>query len=266
MNIYRKTNSTLEEKETSVQSVRRAADILECLSDGFNSVTEIATKCDLHKSTVNRLLKALGESRLVIRNPFTRQYYPGYRFVKFSLAPVTIHEFLIDKASDEMLRLSQLTGETIDLRIKIGLKNIGLCLVQSKYDQITIGDSLRIRPVNPGVDGRVLLSQLDDTELSQVLDHIHMETVLKHENIETEKIMDEINYIRQRGYAVAHDELIRGVTCICAPVTNYIVPTALSVVGPEARMKPGIQSFIDKLLVSSTHISRSISEYNHKIL
>jgi len=265
MNTKKKKNSLIVEKGSSVQSVHRAADILDCISNGINSVSEIAEKCSLHKSTVHRLLKALGESKMVIQNPHTRRYYPGYKFVNLSLMPVTIHEYLIDKASEEMLHLSQLTNETIDLRINIGLKNIGLCLVQSKYDQITIGDSLRIRPIHLGVDGRVLLSQLDDITLSSVLEHVRMEKAKKYENINTNDLMDEIRIIRQQGYAVVHDELIKGVTCICAPVHNYVTPAALSIVGPEMRIKPNIKSHIEKLLFSSNLISKDISEYNKEI-
>lgn len=264
-NNKKKGGSLIAEKGSSVQSVRRAADILECISDGQNSVTQIAAKCNLHKSTVHRLLKALGEARLVIQNPHTRQYYPGYRFVRLSLKPVTIHEFLVDKASEEMLRLSQITGETVDLRINPGLKNIGLYLVQSKYDQITVGDSLRIRPISLGVDGRVLLSQLDDIALSSVLEHVCMEKARNHEKINVNDLLDEIHVIRRQGYGIVHDELIRGVTCVCAPVKNYIIPAALSIVGPKMRMKPKIQSFIDKLLASSNLISRNIAENNTKI-
>ena len=265
MNTKKKGNKLIAEKEFSVQSIHRAADILDCISNGISSVSEIAVKCSLHKSTVHRLLKALGESSMVIQNPYTRRYYPGYRFVKLSLTAVTIHEFLIDKASEEMLHLSQLTNETIDLRVNMGLKNIGLCMVQSKYDQITIGDSLRIRPIHLGIDGRVLLSQLDDITLSSVLEHVRMEKAIKHETIDINDLLDEIRIIRQQGYAIIHDELIRGVTCICAPVHNYITPAVLSIVGPELRIKPKIQNHIDKLLISSNLISKEISEYGKKI-
>jgi IclR family KDG regulon transcriptional repressor len=256
----------LTDKETSVQSVRRAADILKCVSDGVNSVTEIAAKCNLHKSTVHRLLKALGESDLVIQNPVTHQYYPGYQFVKISLTPATTHEFLVDCAIEEMQRLSEITGETIDLRIKLGLKNIGLDLVQSKNDLIVVGDSLRNRPVNIGVDGRVLLSQLSDEELSLVLGYMQLEPVTKRESIDIDDLMAEINLIRQQGYATSSNELIMGVTCICAPIKNYILPAVLIIVGPEIRMKPKIKDLTKDLLVSSARISKSISVYQNKIL
>jgi DNA-binding IclR family transcriptional regulator len=55
------------QKENGVQSIRRAAEILNCISSGTNSVTDIANKCNLSKSTVHRLLKALAEPELLMQ-------------------------------------------------------------------------------------------------------------------------------------------------------------------------------------------------------
>jgi DNA-binding IclR family transcriptional regulator len=250
-----------DKKVIAVQSIHRAADILRCISDGINSVTEIAANCNLHKSTVHRLLKALGESDLVIQNPISHQYFLGYLFVKLTLTPATSHEYLIDCAREEMQRLSQLTGETVDLRIKLGLKNIGLDLIQSKNDLVVIGDSLRVRPINIGVDGMVLLSQLRDEELWVVFGNMQLEPVTKRENIDTEDIMPKIKLIRQQGYALISNELIMGVTCICAPIKNYLLPAVLILVGPEIRMKPKIKNLTKELLICAARVSENVSEF-----
>jgi len=251
----------LPKKETPVQSVHRAADVLICVSNGINSVTEIAGKCHLHKSTVHRLLKALAGADLVIQNPITHQYYPGYQFIKISLTPAITHEFLIDCAGEEMQRLSVATGETIDLRIQLGLKNIGLDLIQSKNDLIVVGDAMRSRPINVGIDGRVLLSQLSDEELSLLLRYTQQET---ESGIETADIIAEIDLIRRQGYAIASNQLIMGVTCICAPVRNYIVPAILTVVGPEIRIKPQIEHYTRELLNSAARISKRVADFHKR--
>jgi DNA-binding IclR family transcriptional regulator len=251
-------------KETTVQSIRRAADVLKCVSNGTNSVTEIADKCNLHKSTVHRLLKALAEADLVIQIPVTHQYYPGYQFVKISIKPAITHEFLVDCAIEEMRHLSSVTGETIDLRIKLGLKNVGLDLVQSKNDLIVVGDDLRSRPINIGVDGRVLLSQLDDEEVASVLKYLPPETATHPGNTASADLMSEINLIRRRGYAIISNELIMGVTCICAPITNYILPAVIIIVGPEIRIKPQIEYFTGELLASSARVSKRVADFQKK--
>jgi len=160
-----------------------------------------------------------------------------------------------------MQRLSVVTGETIDLRIQLGLKNIGLDLIQSKNDLIVVGDAMRSRPINVGIDGRVLLSQLSDEELSLLLRYTQQET---ESGIETADIIAEIDLIRRQGYAIASNQLIMGVTCICAPVRNYIVPAILTVVGPEIRIKPQIEHYTRELLNSAARISKRVADFHKR--
>lgn len=267
MNKKSQSHSILQDsadKVTTAQSTRRTADILKSIGNGVNSVTGIAANCNLHKSTVHRLLKALVESDLVIQNPVNHHYFLGYLFIKLSLSPSITYKYLVDCAGEQMQHLSSFTGETIDLRIKLGLKNIGLDLVQSKNDLIFVGDSLRNRSVTVGVDGRVLLSQLDDEELFLILKYMQSVTVVKRKKFNMDNLMDEIYRIRRQGYAVSSNELIMGVTCISAPVKNHLIPVVISIVGPAIRIQPKIKDLIKELLVCSSHLSRCISDYQTK--
>ncbi len=259
--INRHTLQDTGNKATVVQSVNRAADILKCISDGLHSVTEIAAECGLHKSTAHRLLRALEESGLVMQNPVSHQYFLGYLFVKLTLTPDISHEYLIDCAMEEMRSLSKNTGETIDLRIMLGLKNVGLDMVQSKNDFIVVGDSLRIRTMNTGVDSLVLLAQLDDEELKAVLNELYRESGKGRAKSVTGDIMKEIDIIRKKGYVINSNELIMGVTCICAPVKNYLLPAVLVLVGPEVRMKPRIDNLTEELVSCASRVSVKVSEY-----
>jgi DNA-binding IclR family transcriptional regulator len=268
MNKKSQSNSILRDapaKVATAQSARRAAGILKCIGNDINSLTGIAANCNLHKSTVHRLLKAMVESDLVIQNPVNHRYFLGYLFVKLSLSPSTTYKYLVDYATGPMRHLSHLTGETIDLRIKLGLRNIGLDLVQSKNDLIFVGDSMRNRPVTIGVDSRVLLSQLDDEELLPLLKYIQSRTAAGRENAGIDDLLGEINRIRRQGYAVASNELIPGVICISAPVKNNIVPAVVSIVGPEIRIRPRVKEFIKELLLCSGRISQCISDYQTKV-
>jgi hypothetical protein len=57
-------NHTLEsdKKPAALKTVFRVASVLSCLSNGIDSVTDIARICKIHKSTAHRLLQALGEA------------------------------------------------------------------------------------------------------------------------------------------------------------------------------------------------------------
>jgi DNA-binding IclR family transcriptional regulator len=100
----------------------RAARILSCLSDGKNSVTEIAQHCELSKPAVSRLLQALEKSNLTIRAPIHRKYFLGSLLNRLVASPKTTHLNLITLSLGEMDRLSRLCGETVVLGILVGIQ------------------------------------------------------------------------------------------------------------------------------------------------
>ncbi|HSW58686.1 MAG TPA: IclR family transcriptional regulator [Dehalococcoidales bacterium] len=262
-NRNQKTSTPQDDgKETAVQSIKRAAEILNCISDGINSVTEIAGKCNLSKSTVHRLLKALCESELVMQDPLNHQYFLGYSIIKLVSTPMATQEFLTSCAADEMSRLSESTGETVSLGIKMGLKNINIHVVNSQSDLKVDGAKLRIRPVQVGVDGLVLLSQLDDKQIANILNTVYSDKQNKASQTVITELINRIKQIRSLGFATGHSELTLGVTCISAPLKNYALPAVLNLVGPEIRMKPKIQSMTAELLTAAGRISGVLANRN----
>jgi IclR family KDG regulon transcriptional repressor len=252
-------------KENAVQSIQRAADILNCISNGTNSVTGISEKCKLSKSTVHRLLKALSESELVMQDSTNHQYFLGYSIIKLISTPLTTQEYLTSCASEEMNRLSEVTGETVSLGIKMGLKNINIHVVTSKSDLKVDGANLRMRPIYVGVDGLVLLSQLDDIQISNILNNIHAELKPTHEKINVEAMLGKIKLMRQQGYLTGHNEATLGVSCVSAPVRNYALPAVLNLVGPEIRVRPRITTLTRELLASAGLISEKLAKTNTNI-
>jgi IclR family KDG regulon transcriptional repressor len=261
----RRSNSPANsyKKETAVQSVHRAAEILNCISNGISSVTEIAEKCALSKSTVHRLLKALGESELVMQDPINHQYFLGYSIIRLISTPLATQEYLTSCASEEMSRLSEVTGETVSLGIKMGMKSVNIHVITSKSDLKVDGANLRVRPVYVGVDGSVLLSQLDDYQVLNILNNIRRELTAQHGKIDREELMARIQLVRRQGYAVGDSALTFGVTCISAPVKNYAVPAVLNLVGPEIRMKPRLRVLTFELVGCATRISDKLKEWNN---
>jgi DNA-binding IclR family transcriptional regulator len=249
-------------KETAVQSVRRAAEILNCISNGISSVTDIAEKCGLSKSTVHRLLQALGDAELVMQDPTTHHYFLGYSIIKLISTPLATQEYLTRCASDEMNRLSEATGETASLGIKMGMKSVNIHVVTSKSDLKVDGANLRVRPVYFGVDGSVLLSQLDDYQVSNILNTIRLELKARREKIDFEELMARIRSIRRKGYAVGDSELTFGVTCISASIKNYALPAVLNLVGPGIRMKPELPALTRQVVACADRISARLKEWN----
>jgi DNA-binding IclR family transcriptional regulator len=258
-NVNVKTNP-----DKSIQSksfVNRIADTLVCLSKGKNSVTEIASDCKLSTSTVHRLLNVLTEPGFTIYDPTTHFYYLGPLISQLAENTNIMHQFLLRSITDEMNRLSGITGETLSLNMLLGIQPVSLKIIPSKY-------GLRVYEPNENEKGhksitplaagqKVLLSQLDDAKLNLLLKSVK---ILEDPLIDIEQVKQELKQTSKQGYAITKGTRIPDAMAISTPVKNYIWPLALTVLGPVNRVEGRVSTFTTELLVSSDRLSNNIQK------
>lgn len=250
-----------EKKTNAVKSISRAADILFCLSNGINTVTDIAKKCELSKSTVHRLLKALKESHLATQDPINQQYHLGPLITRLSSNPQTNHHYLITCAIEEMNGLWDIVEETVTLNIMIGIQYVRLHEIPSKHDLRVIEGYDPVGPIYVGATAKVLLSQLNDEELQAAIKNIRISNITEHSVTNKNVLITQSKKIRQQGYAISYGERIAGALCISAPIKNYFWPAALSVVGPEIRLKPRVNELVREVTARSSRITNNITDF-----
>lgn len=255
-------NNVSEEENNQTGSIYRATKILISLSNGTHSLTDIAEQCNLGKSTVHRVLKLLEQSQLVVYDPIERRYFIGPLVAKLSSNPETTHSYLIMCAIQEMNRLSQISEETVTLDIMVGIQSFHLYEVPSKYDLKVTQESKRIGPpytlLYAGASAKVLLSLLDDKVLKVVLNNLQIDPLTDNTITDRDQLLEQIQEVRQQGIAVSYGEKMPGVLAISVPLKNYPVPAALSVVGPEYRLKPGLETVSREIRISSLRVSEKI--------
>ena len=256
-NIYSDTT----QKPTPIRSVARAVNTLVCLSNGVNTVTDIANCCKLTKPTVYRLLKTLEEMLMVTQDPATHLYYLGPLINQIASDPLANHHYLITCALEELRRLWDFSGETVELNIMVGLQYIRLHEIPSRFELKVVAGPDPVGPVFVGATAKVLLSQLDDEELKVALGNIRISRVTEHSVTDERELIAQSKKIRQQGYATSYGERIPGALCISAPIKNYIWPVALSLVGPESRLNPHLDQTLQEVLVSANRIANTISEF-----
>jgi DNA-binding IclR family transcriptional regulator len=250
-----------DQLKPTIDTIARAAKILNCIGNGINSINDIVDSSDLSKSTVYRFLKALGEEQLLFQDPKDRRYYFGPLITRFISSPQKSHEYLITCSFEEMRSLSRITNETINLEILVGLKHFSLRTIPSTHDLRVVENNQGNRediPLYMGAAQKVLLSQLSAKDLKMTVKHIHFEPEARGA-VDREEVLLQLKRIRKQGYAISFSEIIVGATCISAPVNNYIFPVSLSVLGPEGRMKPRLEEFLNDLTRSASLISKNIS-------
>ena len=171
---------------------------------------------------------------------------------------MTAHQYLVLHALKEMNILSNLTQETVILGALEQLHFIKLYDIQSPQNLRIIEESDRLKGQYLGATAKVLLSQLDDKELKTFLKHVQNEPVTDESVVDPDEMMKQIKEIRRKGYCISFSERIKGAACISAPVKNYFRPLALYIVGPEDRLKPQINDYIDALVKGANRISEDI--------
>jgi len=252
-------------KTSTVKSIFRAANVLNCISEGQNSLTEIAESCELSKSTVHRLLQTLVESGIVVQDPISRKYFVGKLITRLLSRPQVTHEHLIVCAEKEMTILSEKTRETISLGIMLGLKYISLKEVPSRYQlRVVEAETDMQGPLHAGAGGKVLLAQLNDQELQIALDNLHFRAITPFTITDKQKAYAQISQIRHRGYAESTDEVVMGAMCIAVPVKGYSLPACLSIIGPTHRMQDKKLQYRKMLQESASRISKKIAGVREK--
>ena len=253
--------TNITQKPTAIRSVSRAVSILVCLSNGMNTVTDIATCCKLSKPTVYRLLQTLEESLMVTQDPATHRYYLGPLISRIASDPSTNHHYLINCAMEELTHLWNLSGETVELNLMVGLQYIRLYEIQSKYELKVVAGPDPVGPVYVGATAKVLLSQLEDSELKYVLRSIKLSRITEHSVINKKELIEQAREIRERGYAVSYGERILDAICISVPIKDYFWPVALSLVGPVNRLEPRVDEIIKEVVTCADHITNTIAEF-----
>ena len=259
--MMRNLFSDSNRKPTVIKAVSRAVNILFCLSNDINSVTDIANSSGLSKPTVYRLLKTLEETLLVTQDPVTHKYYLGPLINRIAANPQANHQYLVNCALEELRRLWDYSGETVELNIMVGLQYLRLYEIQSKFELKVVAGPDPVGPVYVGAAAKVLLSQLNDNELQTALNNIKITRVTENSIVDKEELMAQAREIQRQGYSVSYGERIPDALCVSAPIKNYFLPVALSLVGPVSRLEPKINETIREVVAGSSHITDSITEF-----
>lgn len=250
----------LEKKPIMVKSIDRAAMILQCISNGVFTVSDIAARCRLGKSTVHRLLNALREAGLVIQDPVNRDYLFGDLLTHLVTHPRMTHEFLLRAAEPEMRFLGDYTKEAVSLGIKSGIKSVTLQSIPSTHALRVVDEAKFQGELYAGAMGKVLLSQLGSAELQRLGQFFRAEYAEANGEFNAAQFLQEIERIREQGYAVSGGERVAGAMCITVPVKYYHVPAVLSILGPESRLTPRTREYLDLLWAAANRIGQRIRD------
>lgn len=247
-----------------IKSIIKAFRLMELLVT--KNEFQLAELCRLLKSpktTIHRMLLTLESLGYVQQNPQSLGY----------MAPIKIFELggkvaqnlnLIQIAKPLMIKLSEKTGETINLGILDGTDVICVDKVESKQHlKLDQPIGYRAKAYQTGM-GKAILAYLPEEEKAGLFaKHIVGTGTSKSLKI-VSAIEEDLKRVREQGYAVDNEEYMLGVRCVGAPIIdhNRKVVAGVSIAGPSLRIKEeNIESLAKLIMETAALISNGLGSF-----
>ena len=249
--------------DQKIQVISRAFAVIECLSEfplGLG-VTEIATRIQLNKSTVFRILNTLVELGYIEKNAQTDRYKLSLKFLQISSMMINQTELKV-VAYPYLKRLASKTLQTVHLCVRKGDSAQYLDKVEAFNHSIqlysAIGSSV---PLYCSGVGKCLLAWMDIEERNTIIDELELAPRCKNTILLRKEFENELERTIERGYAVDDEENEYGVRCAAAPIRDYTgkVIAAISVSGDYESVEtaPFIQA-VNDVIHTALQISKEL--------
>lgn len=237
------------------QAVIRAISLLKVFSDERSEwqLTDLAHEVGINKTTAFRLLTALESERLIARDPGSHTYRLGYGIVTLGGLALRSNE-LRSLSHPELEALASTTQETASLEVLSGSETLILDEVVGKHLMSGVQSIGTRWPAYATSTGKAILASMPAEEIKDRLPgQLVALTPKTIRSLET--LGQDLELTRERGYAVAWEELELGLVAVAAPIRNFDSETvaAISLAGPTLRLTKDRLPRIGSLVCDIAH-------------
>jgi DNA-binding IclR family transcriptional regulator len=234
-----------------LEGLDRVVAILDLLgeSDSSLSLAEICKQMELRKSTAHRALMALERTGLIERAPAHRYrlglklYDMGHRAVEQIDLRARVHPHL--------RKLALRVGEVVHLGVLHKTRVVYIDKIEPISRRVCISSRTGTsNPVYSTSMGKAILAFLPSEEATKIISNIRFRGFTNKTLSSGEELMDALERVRRRGYAIDDEEMEIGTRCVGAPIfdADRRVIAAVSVSGSASRLAahcvPGIAEHV----------------------
>lgn len=216
------------------------------------SMTEISEELGLYPSTIHRILDTLKYGGFVEQDSSTQKYQLGLKLIELGMAKLNQIN-LVKEAMPLLKELSKKINETVHLAILENNEVLYLAKEESSQTIRMISYVGKRAPLHCTSLGKVLLAFLHSDERKNILNRIELSKLTENTITNKNKLMEELNRIKQKGFALDREENEKFVRCIAAPIKNYQgkVIAAASISGPSYRINECNQNPLKEEIIST---------------
>ncbi len=250
-----------ENKRASYGNVSHALDILMFFRIHEDcSLGEMAERLDLKKSYLSKLLDALKDKGFIAQDSDTGKYKLGLSCLELATAfenrldiRKIAHPYLVELSSTtkELVHLGVMDSNVVVLLERIMNQESGL--------RLQFHLSLTSPPHSTGL-GKVLLAYSDQTLVENYLSTAKLEPSSPHTTVDPNKIREELEQIRLKGYYLSYETFESGVSCVAAPVFSRQgkIIAAISICGPTVRILSKQKELVKHLLATTSTVNSAL--------
>jgi DNA-binding IclR family transcriptional regulator len=244
------------------RSVRRALEIFEFLLqlDAPTTIGEIVTALEIPKSTAYELVRTLSDSGYLEPGRRGSGIFLGRKLFELGMAYRAQVDLLRD-GSQIVEELRNECGETVQLSV---LENDMMLVLLKEEGSHPVRIISRVGsrvPVNWAASGRLLVSDLDDNELTSLLSKSVRQSPTGRATVEIDKFIQQVRKARRQGFFSELNETNEHAGCVAAPVidgTGRCV-AAISIVAPEHRLgKANREALTKKACAAAEELSKRL--------
>jgi IclR family KDG regulon transcriptional repressor len=249
---------------SNLSTVSTAVSIVEYIgARGAVQPVDIARDLELARANVHRHLITL-ESIGYVEKDKRGMYTLTFKLFELGNT-VPYHRGLIDTARPSMLRLAQLTGETVNNAVLFDDEVLYIDKVEAvthlKLDR-SIGSS---DPLHCTSLGKVLLAFQPVDRREKMLERLDLNAYTPNTITDLQQLRETLDQVRRNGCAYDLQELSRDLNCVAAPVfdPNDSIVAAVSISGPADRFTfEKLQRYLPELQATAREITREQSTEN----
>ncbi|SDR02870.1 IclR family transcriptional regulator [Natronobacterium texcoconense] len=246
--------------DTSNRSVERGFAIVdELAANGPGRVSELAERLEMPVSTVHDYLQALVSTGYVTVEG--KEYRTTARFLE--VGHRHCHRLEIYQAvRDQLETVAEETGEHVTLLIEENDQAVILA-VEEGPDAINLFAYPGARiPIHATAPGKAMLAHMDDERVDELLEEELVE-ITSRTVTDPDVLSEQLEEIRERGYAVDEGERIAGMVCVAAPVLDKDdrIRGAICVCGPQSRLDESRREEIADVVQRAANVTQVNLDY-----
>jgi len=202
-------------------------------------VTQLASELGLTKATVHRLLNTMERFELIERNAEGERYRLGLKLHQLGNKAVESRT-LRSEAHRLLLEMSQRSRESVSLSLPTPGGVICLDRFDSPHTIITVRTPVgAMFPAHCTASGKAVLAYMTEDEIREIIKKRGLQSYTPFTITQLSDLKENLRLIRQRGYAVDHQELERGLSGVAAPVlgAHERVVAGVGIAGPTLRFR-----------------------------